>query len=45
MLLLGVLLLFVTIGVACAIGYKANESVRQFDESRHESFVGTIQKK
>ncbi|MFY0543502.1 hypothetical protein [Brevibacillus sp. H7] len=43
MLLVGVLLVFFTIGVAVAIGYRANESVRQFDERRHESFLGSKQ--
>ncbi|MGF9907779.1 hypothetical protein [Brevibacillus porteri] len=41
MLALGVVLLLFTIGVAIAIGYRANESVRQFDESPHESFIGS----
>ncbi|CAJ1003153.1 MULTISPECIES: hypothetical protein [Bacillales] len=41
MLLLGLVLLLLTIGVAVAIGYRANESVRRFDESRHESFIGS----
>ncbi|GED66363.1 hypothetical protein BRE01_00650 [Brevibacillus reuszeri] len=41
MLLLGVLLILITIGVAVAIGYRANENVRKFDESKHESFIGT----
>lgn len=43
MLLVGVLLLLVTIGVAIAIGYRANEGVRRFDESQHESFLGNNQ--
>ena len=41
MLWLGVILILITIGVAVAIGYRANESVRQFDESQHESFIGS----
>jgi hypothetical protein len=41
MLWLGLLLVMVTIGVAVAIGFKANESVREFDESQHESFIGS----
>ncbi|GED55940.1 hypothetical protein ABER61_07530 [Brevibacillus formosus] len=41
MLALGIILLLFTIGVAIAIGYRANESVRQFDESAHESFIGS----
>lgn len=41
MLALGVILLLFTIGVAIAIGYRANESVRHFDESAHESFIGS----
>lgn len=41
MLALGVVLLLVTIGVAIAIGYRANESVRRFDERAHESFIGS----
>lgn len=41
MLWLGLLLVVVTIGVAIAIGYRANESVRRFDEDEHESFIGS----
>jgi hypothetical protein len=41
MLGLGILLVVVTIGVAVAIGYRANESVRRFDEEEHESFIGS----
>lgn len=40
MLWIGILLLLLTIGVALAIGYRANASVRQFDERKHESFLG-----
>lgn len=41
MLFLGVVLILITIGVAIAIGFRANESVRNFDESEHESFIGS----
>lgn len=41
MLILGVVLILITIGAAIAIGYRANESVRTFDESEHESFIGS----
>ncbi|WNC16961.1 hypothetical protein [Brevibacillus brevis] len=41
MLWLGLLLVLVTIGVAVAIGYRANESVRRFQEGDHESFIGS----
>lgn len=41
MLWLGLLLVVVTIGVAIAIGYRANESVRRFEEDEHESFIGS----
>ncbi|MDF2684618.1 hypothetical protein [Brevibacillus choshinensis] len=41
MLWLGLLLVVVTIVVAIAIGYRANESVRRFDEDEHESFIGS----
>lgn len=44
MMLLGILLLLLTIGVAVAIGYRANERVRSFDEKKHESFLGEKQK-
>lgn len=44
MLLAGVVLVLITIGVAVAIGYRANESVRQFDEKNHESFIGSQSK-
>jgi hypothetical protein len=40
MLWIGILLVLFTVGIALAIGYRANESVRQFDESKHESFLG-----
>jgi hypothetical protein len=40
MLLLGILLVLLTMGVAVAIGYRANESVRSFHEAKHESFLG-----
>ncbi|WP_018131023.1 hypothetical protein [Effusibacillus pohliae] len=38
---LGILLVLVTLAVAVAIGRRANESVRTFDESQHESFLGS----
>ncbi len=41
MLWLGLLLIAVTIGAAIAIGYRANESVRRFEEDEHESFIGS----
>ncbi|MFC4767484.1 hypothetical protein [Effusibacillus consociatus] len=37
---IGILLLAFTLALAIGIGRKANESVRKFDESQHESFVG-----
>jgi hypothetical protein len=40
MLLLGILLVLFTVGVAVAIGYRANESVRRFNEAKYESFLG-----
>jgi hypothetical protein len=30
-----------TLTVAIAIGIKANQGVRSFDESKHESFLGS----
>jgi hypothetical protein len=44
MLYLGILLVLLTIGVAVAIGYRANESVRSFNEAKHESFLGSNEK-
>jgi len=40
MLIMGLLLLLLTVGVAVGIAYQANERVRHFDESQHESFLG-----
>ncbi|GAX89045.1 hypothetical protein [Effusibacillus lacus] len=39
MTVLGFLLVAATVAVALAIGWKANERVRSFDESKHENFL------
>lgn len=41
MLVLGIILILLTVAAAIAIGYRANESVRKFDENEHESFIGS----
>jgi hypothetical protein len=38
---LGVLLILVTCGVAIAIGLRANRSVKNFNPSQHEIFLGS----
>lgn len=38
---LGIILVLVTLGVAVAIGRKANKSVRSFDDAKHENFIGS----
>jgi len=43
MLVLGILLVLFTLFVAIAIGIKANRSVRNFDETSHEHFLGADQ--
>ncbi len=40
MLILGILFVCLTLGAAVAIGMKANQSVRAFDEAHHEHFLG-----
>ncbi|WP_268898732.1 hypothetical protein [Brevibacillus migulae] len=40
MMVMGILLFLVTVGIAIAIAYQANENVRKFDEGEHESFLG-----
>jgi hypothetical protein len=40
MTFVGILLLVVTVAAAVLIGRKANESVRNFDEAKHESYLG-----
>lgn len=44
MLLLGIIIVLLTLAVAIAIGIKANQGVRSFDESNHESFIGAQKK-
>lgn len=39
MVVLGILLVCFTLTVAVAIGAKANQSVRQFNEQEHEMFL------
>jgi hypothetical protein len=41
MLVLGIGILLFTTAVAVAIFIKANQSVRNFDERKHESFIGS----
>lgn len=41
MMVLGIGILLLTTAVAVAIFVKANQSVRNFDESKHESFIGS----
>lgn len=41
MFALGVVILLLTAAVAVAIFVKANQSVRNFDERKHESFIGS----
>ncbi|WP_019122995.1 hypothetical protein [Brevibacillus massiliensis] len=45
MMILGFFLLLLVLAAAVAIGYKANQSVRNFDERSHESFIGHKAKK
>ncbi len=40
MLGLGILIVLLTLVVAVAISMKANQAVRNFDERKHESFIG-----
>lgn len=40
MLFIGILLILVTLSVAIGIARKANQSVRSFDEDKHETFLG-----
>lgn len=42
MLIVGILLVCLTLTVAFAIGVKANQSVRQYNEHEHEMFVDTV---
>lgn len=44
MLTLGILLVVVTVVVAIGIAVKANQGVREFQEHRHESFIGAKKK-
>lgn len=43
MVVLGFALVALVLAVAVGIGVLANQRVRQFDESQHESFVGSRQ--